>query len=46
VGVLAFQGYFNERRHAAVDANGLYWHFVVAVWVPLFLLLYIFPRLF
>jgi cytochrome c oxidase subunit III len=45
VGVLAFQGYFNERRNAGVEANGLYWHFVVAVWVPLYLTLYIAPRL-
>ena len=45
VGVLAYQGYFNAERHAGVSANGLYWHFVVAVWLPLFLTLYIAPRL-
>ncbi len=45
VGTLAFQGYFNERRNAAVQANGLYWHFVVAVWIPLFFTLYLFPHL-
>jgi cytochrome c oxidase subunit III len=45
VAVLAFKGYFNEERHAAVDANGLYWHFVVIVWVPLFFTLYIAPRI-
>jgi cytochrome c oxidase subunit I+III len=44
VGVLAFQGYFNEERNAGVQANGVYWHFVVAVWIPLFLTLYIAPR--
>jgi cytochrome c oxidase subunit I+III len=45
VAVLAFKGYFNEERHSAVDANGLYWHFVVIVWVPLFFTLYIAPRI-
>ena len=45
VGVLAFQGYFNGRRNAGVQANGFYWHFVVLVWVPLYFTLYISPRL-
>jgi len=43
--VLAFQNYFNEERHSGVGANGLYWHFVVAAWVPLFFTLYLSPRL-
>jgi len=43
--VLAFQNYFNEERHTGVGANGLYWHFVVAAWVPLFFTLYLSPRL-
>jgi cytochrome c oxidase subunit 1/cytochrome c oxidase subunit I+III len=43
--VLAFQNYFNEERHTGVEANGVYWHFVVAAWVPLFFTLYIAPRL-
>ena len=42
---LAFMGYFNEERHAAIDANGLYWHFVVIIWLPLYLTLYIAPRI-
>lgn len=45
VGVLAFQGYFNERRNAAVQANGIYWHFVVLIWIPLYLTLYVSPYL-
>jgi cytochrome c oxidase subunit 1/cytochrome c oxidase subunit I+III len=45
VGALAFRGYYNERRYSAVTVNGLYWHFVVVVWIPLFFTLYIAPRL-
>lgn len=45
VGIWAFQGHFNEERNAAIQANGLYWHFVVAAWVPLFFTLYLAPRL-
>ncbi|HSM54538.1 MAG TPA: cytochrome c oxidase subunit I [Candidatus Sulfomarinibacteraceae bacterium] len=46
VGALAFQGYFNEERNAGVQANGIYWHFVVAVWIPLYATLYLAPYLF
>jgi len=42
--VLAFRGFFNERRNVAVQVNGLYWHFVVLVWIPLFAALYLSPR--
>ena len=45
VDVLAWRGYFNARRRLGVTINGIYWHFVVAVWVPLYLLLYWSPRL-
>jgi heme/copper-type cytochrome/quinol oxidase subunit 3 len=37
----AFMGYFSERRNMGVRINGLYWHFVVAIWVPLFFTLYL-----
>jgi cytochrome c oxidase subunit III len=43
--ILAYRGYFNAERHLGVEVNGLYWHFVVLVWVPLFAVLYIAPRL-
>lgn len=46
VGTWAFMGHFNERRNAAVQANGLYWHFVVFIWLPLYFTLYLSPRLF
>ena len=45
IDVLAFRGYFNERRRLGAKVNGIYWHFVVLVWIPLFLTLYIAPRL-
>jgi heme/copper-type cytochrome/quinol oxidase subunit 3 len=44
VDALAWRGYFNRRRRLGVTANGLYWHFVVAVWLPLYLVLYWSPR--
>lgn len=43
VAVLAFQGYFNEERNAGVQVNGIYWHFVVAIWIPLYATLYLAP---
>lgn len=45
VETLAFRGYFSERRSIGVQVNGLYWHFVVLAWVPLFATLYLSPRL-
>jgi cytochrome c oxidase subunit III len=42
--ILAWKGFFYERRYAAVQGNTLYWCFVAAVWVPLFATLYIFPN--
>jgi cytochrome c oxidase subunit III len=43
--VLAYRGYFNEQRNLGVQINGIYWHFVVAVWLPLNAVLYWAPRL-
>jgi cytochrome c oxidase subunit III len=43
--LLAYWGFFNERRHLGVQINGLYWHFVVGVWVPLYFVLYWTPRM-
>lgn len=45
VAVLAARGYFNAERNLGVEINGLYWHFVVAVWVPLYVVVYWSPRL-
>ena len=45
VDTLAFRGYFNRERRLAVTINGLYWHFVVAIWIPLYITIYLVPRL-
>ena len=45
VALLAWRGFFDKRNRIAVTVNGFYWHFVVAVWVPLFATLYLSPRL-
>lgn len=37
----AVRGYFSEHRNLGVRINGLYWHFVVVVWIPLFFTLYL-----
>jgi cytochrome c oxidase subunit III len=37
----ASRGYFSAERNLGVQLNGLYWHFVVAIWVPLFFTLYL-----
>jgi cytochrome c oxidase subunit III len=44
--VLAFRGYFTGKRHLGVEINGVYWHFVALVWIPLFFTLYLAPRWF
>jgi cytochrome c oxidase subunit III len=36
-----FKGYYSEERNLGVRVNGLYWHFVVVVWIPLFFTLYL-----
>jgi cytochrome c oxidase subunit 3 len=43
--VLAWKGFFNEERRLGVAVNGLYWHFVVLIWLPLYVVLYWAPRL-
>jgi cytochrome c oxidase subunit III len=35
------KGYYSAERNLGVRVNGLYWHFVVVVWVPLFFTLYL-----
>lgn len=44
VTVLSFRGYFNQQRRLGVVINGLYWHFVVVIWIPLYVVLYWSPR--
>lgn len=45
VDTLAWRGYFNQYRRLGAEVNGIYWHFVVIVWLPLYFTLYISPRL-
>jgi heme/copper-type cytochrome/quinol oxidase subunit 3 len=42
---MALKGIFSAERHLAVDVNGFYWHFVVVIWIPLYITMYITPRL-
>jgi cytochrome c oxidase subunit 3 len=37
------RGYFNSRRFAHIHIGALYWHFVDAVWLAVFLTFYITP---
>lgn len=39
--VRAFFGHYSLERHAVVEAGALYWHFVDAVWIVLFTVLYL-----
>lgn len=41
---LAIRGYFTQQRRLGITVNGLYWHFVVAAWIPLYFVLYWSPR--
>lgn len=45
VSVLAVRGYFDATRRIGVIINGMYWHFVVAIWIPLYVVLYWVPRM-
>jgi cytochrome c oxidase subunit I+III len=42
--VLALVRPLNKRRYVDVSENGLYWYFVVAWWIPLYLTIYFAPR--
>jgi cytochrome c oxidase subunit I+III len=45
VAIWAFRGQFTEERNGALQANGMYWHFVVLVWLPLYATVYLSPYL-
>lgn len=45
VAVLSRRRFFTKDNRIAVTVNGFYWHFVVLVWIPLFVTLYLSPRL-
>ena len=37
--------YFGARRHSTVSIGVIYWHFVTAVWIAVFISFYVAPRL-
>jgi len=43
--VLSARGFFHAENRLALTVNGFYWHFVVIVWVPLFTVIYLSPRI-
>lgn len=45
VATLSAREYFTSERRLGVTINGIYWHFVVAVWIPLYIVLYWVPRI-
>lgn len=42
---MAARGMFTPERRLALQVNGLYWQFVVVIWIPLYVTMYITPRL-
>lgn len=40
----AAMGYFDSRRHEAIHIGALFWHFVVAVWLAIFVSFYVAPQ--
>jgi cytochrome c oxidase subunit III len=42
--VLAFAKPMTKRRYVDVAENGLYWYFIVAWWLPVYLTIYFAPR--
>jgi heme/copper-type cytochrome/quinol oxidase subunit 3 len=42
---LMFTRHAKGKRFSDVSDNAFYWYFVIATWVPLYLLIYWFPRL-
>jgi heme/copper-type cytochrome/quinol oxidase subunit 3 len=43
--VLMFTRHGHGRRFTDVSDNAFYWNFVVASWIPIYALIYLFPRL-
>ena len=41
VQIKAWQGKFDATRHTTVEVFSLYWHFVDAVWIFVFLSLFV-----
>ncbi len=43
--IRAIRGDFTEKKHFAVEAGEMYWHFVDGVWIFVFTLVYLLPLL-
>ena len=43
--VLMFTGPIDEHRFVDASENAMYWYFVVIVWLPIYGLIYIAPRI-
>lgn len=43
---MGYIGTYTPRSHLAVEVNGLYWQFVVVIWLPLYFTMYLSPYLF
>lgn len=43
--ILAFRGYFTPERRLGIQVVSYYWQFVAVIWVPVFVVLYLVPRL-
>lgn len=41
--VLGWMNYFHHHRFVFVETTAIYWNFVVILWIPLFIVLYLFP---
>lgn len=44
--VSALRNHFSRDRNLGIRVNGLYWYFVVLIWLPLYLTIYLAPRIF
>jgi cytochrome c oxidase subunit III len=42
--VLAVRGYFKPWRDVGIQVNGIYWYFVVVVWIPIYLVVFVMPK--
>jgi cytochrome c oxidase subunit III len=42
---LAQQDYWTQDRCQGIKINGIYWHFVVVIWIPLYITIYWAPRI-
>ena len=42
---MAGKGHWTKERCQGIKVNGLYWHFVVVIWIPLYVTIYLVPRI-